>query len=86
MRTTVRPVGPDARFRAFYTAATSYARGRRNAAKREYTLAYRDYLLARAGGFPAVEPECGELSGMAAQAVRLNLYDLAQHAGVPNLP
>ena len=56
--------------------ATEYVRRIRNKAKREYAISFHAYLIA--GKVGPEPPRPPELSGMAAQAVKLNLYALCK--------
>jgi hypothetical protein len=58
----------------------AYIRSIRNSLKRQYAEAFARYL---ANGGKGPEPVRGELSYMAAQAVRLHLYNLT-HQTVTN--
>lgn len=58
-----------------YAAAHRYARSLRNPAKRRYAY---DYIAWLRSGQEGDEPERGELSYIAAQGVRLNLYSEIQ--------
>jgi hypothetical protein len=53
--------------------ATAYIRAIRNEPKQAYAIAYLAYLKAGSSG---AEPARGDLSYMAAQAVRLHLYNV----------
>lgn len=57
-------------------AARDYAESIRNGAKRSYALAYLHQTIRN--GLP--EPERGELSFMAAQAVRMQIRQIVQGA------
>jgi hypothetical protein len=49
----------------------------RNTKKRQYAFAYLEFLLGKTS-----EPERGELSYMAAQAVRINLHDIMKQSEI----
>jgi hypothetical protein len=58
--------------------AADYCRRIKNPAKREYAKRYADFLL-RGDGDESPEHAC---SSMAAQAVRLNIYDMFKSRGL----
>ena len=59
------------------SASASYIKSLRSAAKRDYAEAFDVYYR---NGSIGPEPERGALSAMAAQAVRLNIYDFYKEA------